>query len=192
MVFWVLIIIACISSAIVYIVRKVKVGRNRVSTKQSPSKIEYKVFIAGSTALHVERDSIRAVVSEIHNKWSFKGITITSYTFEDFDNKVHEGGLQKLYNNFIANEADCVVFIIDGPIGAQTLEEFNISFNSFRNRQKPSILVYSRNERNSHPQTEAFINNMNKVKHYWRVYTDIISLKLKFKEDITNELINLL
>ena len=192
MVSWVLIIIACISSAIVYIVRKVKVGRNRVSTKQSPSKIEYKVFIAGSTALHVERDSIRAVVSEIHNKWSFKGITITSYTFEDFDNKVHEGGLQKLYNNFIANEADCVVFIIDGPIGAQTLEEFNISFNSFRNRQKPSILVYSRNERNSHPQTEAFINNMNKVKHYWRVYTDIISLKLKFKEDITNELINLL
>ena len=190
--FWELIIIACISSAIIYIVRKAKLGRNRVSTKQSPSKIEYKVFIAGSTALHVERDSIRAVVSEIHNKWSFKGITITSYTFEDFDNKVHEGGLQKLYNNFIANEADCVVFIIDGPIGAQTLEEFNISFNSFRNRQKPSILVYSRNERNSHPQTEAFINNMNKVKHYWRVYTDIISLKLKFKEDITNELINLL
>ena len=180
------------SSAIIYIVRKVKVGRNRVSTKQSPSKIEYKVFIAGSTALHVERDSIRAAVSEIHNKWSFKGITITSYTFEDFDNKVHEGGLQKLYNNFIANEADCVVFIVDGQIGAQTLEEFNISFNSFRHRQKPSILVYSRNERNSHPQTEAFINNMNQVKHYWRVYTDIISLKLKFKEDITNELINLL
>ena len=89
-------------------------------------------------------------------------------------------------------EADCVVFIIDGQIGAQTLEEFNISFNSFRYRQKPSILVYSKNERNSHPQTEAFISNMNKVKHYWRVYTDIISLKLKFKEDITNELINLL
>ena len=85
-----------------------------------------------------------------------------------------------------------MVFIIDGQIGAQTLVEFNISFNSFRHRQKPSILVYSRNERNSHPQTEAFINNMNKVKHYWRVYTDIISLKLKFKEDITNELINLL
>ena len=190
--FWELIIIAGLSSAIVYIVRKVKVGRNLVSTKQSPSKIEYKVFIAGSTSLHVERDSIRAVVSEIHNKWNYKGITITSYTFEDFDNKVHEGGLQKLYNNFIANEADCVVFIIDGQIGAQTLEEFNISFNSFKHRQKPSILVYSRNERNSHPQTEAFINNMNKVKHYWRVYTDIISLKLKFKEDITNELINLL
>ena len=73
-----LIIIACISSAIVYIVRKVKVGRNRVSTKQSPYKIEYKVFIAGSTALHVERDSVRAVVSEIHNKWSYKGITLTS------------------------------------------------------------------------------------------------------------------
>ena len=187
-----LIIIACITVAAVYIVRKIKDSRNRVSNIQSRSGIEYKVFIAGSTSLHVERDSIRAVVSEIHNKWSFKGITITSYTFEDFDNKVHEGGLQKLYNNFIANEADCVVFIVDGQIGAQTLEEFNISFNSFRNRQKPSILVYSRNERNSHPQTEAFINNMNKVKHYWRVYTDIISLKLKFKEDITNELINLL
>ncbi len=67
--FWELIIIACISSAIVYIVRKVKVARNRVSTKQSPSsKIEYKVFIAGSTALHIERDSIRTVVSEIYNK----------------------------------------------------------------------------------------------------------------------------
>ena len=192
MVFWELIIIACITVAAVYIVRKIKDSRNRVSNIQSRSGIEYKVFIAGSTSLHVERDSIRAVVSEIHNKWSFKGITITSHTFEDFDNKVYEGGLQKLYNNFIANEADCVVFIIDGQIGAQTLEEFNISFNSFRHRQKPSILVYSRNERNSHPQTEAFINNMNKVKHYWRVYTDIISLKLKFKEDITNELINLL
>lgn len=192
MVFWELIIIACVTLAVIYIVRIIKVSRNPVSTNKSRSGIEYKVFIAGSTSLHLERDSIRAVVSEIHNKWSFKGITLTSYTFEDFDNRVHEGGLQRLYNNFIANEADCVVFIIDGQIGAQTLEEFNISFNSFRYRQKPSILVYSKNERNSHPQTEAFISNMNKVKHYWRVYTDIISLKLKFKEDITNELINLL
>ena len=189
---WELIIIACITLAVVYIVRKIKVSGNPVHAKQSHSRIEYKVFIAGSTSLYVERDSIRAVVSEIHNKWSYKGITLTSYTFEDFDNKVHDGGLQKLYNTFIANEADCVVFIIDGQIGAQTLEEFNISFNSFRYRQKPSILVYSKNKRNSHPQTEAFISNMNKVKHYWRVYTDIISLKLKFKEDITNELINLL
>ena len=76
-----LIIIACITVAAVYIVRKIKDSRNRVSNIQSRSGIEYKVFIAGSTSLHVERDSIRAVVSEIHNKWSFKGITITSYTF---------------------------------------------------------------------------------------------------------------
>lgn len=100
--------------------------------------------------------------------------------------------MQKLYNRFIANEADCVVFIVDGHIGAQTLEEFNISFNSYKYRQKPSILVYSKNERKSHPQSDAFINNLNQVKHYWRIYNDITSLKLKFKEDITNELIGLL
>ena len=100
---WELIIIACITLAVVYIVRKIKVSRNPVHAKQSHCRIEYKVFIAGSTSLYVERDAIRAVVSEIHNKWSYKGITLTSYTFEDFDNKVHEGGLQKLYNTFIAN-----------------------------------------------------------------------------------------
>ena len=73
MVFWGLIIIACVT-LVIYIVRKIKVGRNPVSTNRSRSGIEYKVFIAGSTSLHLERDSIRAVVSEIHNKWSFKGI----------------------------------------------------------------------------------------------------------------------
>lgn len=190
--FWELIIIAGLTLAIGIVVRRYRTGRKAVLPKKRNTSVEYKCFIAGSTSLQVERDAIRAVVSEIHNKWSSKGITITSYTFEDFETKVYEGGLQKLYNHFIANEADCVVFIIDGQIGAQTLEEFNISFNSFKHRQKPSILVYSRNERKSHPQSDAFINNLNQVKHYWRIYNDITSLKLKFKEDITNELINLL
>ena len=98
MIFWVLIIIACMSSAIIYIVRKVKVGRNRVSTKQSPSKIEYKVFIAGSTALHVERDSIRAAVSEIHNKSSVFCIIIKLVL--SFGNEQLPGGM-------IFDENDC-------------------------------------------------------------------------------------
>lgn len=56
--FWELIIIACVTLAVIYIVRIIKVSRNPVSTNKSRSGIEYKVFIAGSTSLHLERNSI--------------------------------------------------------------------------------------------------------------------------------------
>lgn len=150
---------------------------------------QYKCFIAGSISLQTERDAIRAVLSEIHNRWASKNIYVTSYTFEDFETNIQRGGLQNLYDTFISGEADCVVFIVDGEIGSKTLHEFNVALNSYNIRSKPSIYVYNRTDGKPHPQSEAFINKVMHVSHYWRPYRDIADLKLKFKEDITNELI---
>lgn len=177
---------------LIVIIRKSNKNCERKIDKLTRSTFQYKCFIAGSTSLNSERDAIRAVVSEMHNKFLSKGILITSYTFEDFDNTIRDGGLQNLYNDFIANEADCIIFIIDGRIGHQTLNEFNISIKSYLSRQKPAILVYGRYGSQDMYQSSEFINKLNNLKHYWRIYKDLSSLKQMVREDLFGELFKLL
>lgn len=187
---WVM--IAIIITIIIFLIRrKKKLKSIQIEQKSKDSNVSksYKCFIAGSTMLQTERDAIRAVIAEIHNRWSSKNIYITSYTFEDFDNNVHVGGLQNQYDQFISQYADCIIFIIDGEIGSKTLHEFEIALNAYKARRRPSIYVYNSAIGKKHPQSEAFTNKVVHEGHYWRPYSNIADLKLKFKEDITNELI---
>lgn len=179
---------------IIFIVKKLR-KNVRHSVELEPRYSEYndrrsyRCFIAGSTALQNERDAIRAVIGEIHNRWSSKNIYITSYTFEDFNNNVQVGGLQNQYDRFIAHDADCIIFIVDGEIGDKTLHEFNIALKVYGEKRRPSIYVYNNVNGKSHPQADTFINKVAREGHYWRLYSNVMDLRLKFKEDITNELI---
>jgi len=146
-----LLAISIVVIALVVKYRRKRINKKNVDNQEQTTRVlikqdqnsDYRCFIAGSTALQMERDAIRAVIGEIHNRWSSKNIYITSYTFEDFSNNVHVGGLQSQYDRFITLEADSVIFIIDGEIGDKTLHEFNISLKSYAARNRPSIYVYN-------------------------------------------------
>ena len=109
--------------------------------------INFKCFIAGSIALDVERDALIVKSSEIHNKWEHSNILISSYTFKDFARHAVVGGQQKLYDDFIKQEANWAIFILHDGIGEKTLNEYQVAMNSFIKEGHPKILFLTYNSK---------------------------------------------
>lgn len=121
-----------------YIFAEISNGNNHSLNSQNIIKI----FIAGSLKLGRERDALRSVISIMYNKWQFHDFKILSYTFEDFSNKFKaDGGQQTSYDEFIENEADWAVFVLDGHVGGITRSEFNKALAAHKKTGKPNILA---------------------------------------------------
>lgn len=150
-----------------------------------------KCFIAGSKLLQHERDALRAVTCIMYNKWSAKNFRILSYTFEDFERAAVVGGHQKQYNNFIVDEADWALFIIDGTIGGITVEEYRMAMDSYKRSGRPKILALAKVGTEGNKDIAAIKEEINKEHQYWTDYTDINSLKYIFESTLNWDLIDL-
>lgn len=150
-----------------------------------------KCFIAGSTQLERERDGLRAAISIIYNKWQSKNFNILSYTFEDFERRVIEGGPQQIYDHFITNEADWAIFIMDTHIGEITANEFNKALNAFKENKKPKILIFSKYYDVYSSEITELQKLIDSVDQYWISYQDINNLKSSFIEILNWDLIEL-
>lgn len=127
------------------------------------------VFIAGSKDLYHERNVVRSQLQQISN---YTQIAFSSYTYEDFPRYFVENGQQTEYNKFIANQADFVVFIIDGAIGGITFEEFNVAISAFNEKGKPRIFSYCRNIDTENTEIRHIIAEINKYHQYYCEYQD--------------------
>lgn len=150
-----------------------------------------KCFIAGSKALQTERDALRAVTSIMYNKWKSKRFHILSYTFEDFERSVVIGGQQKKYNDFIKEEANWALFIINGQIGRITLEEYNIAIDAYKRNGKPKILVMAQKGSEQNQNVAEIKLEIDKEKQYWNDYQDINEMKYIFESTLNWDLIEL-
>lgn len=150
-----------------------------------------KCFIAGSTLLQHERDALRAVTCIMYNKWSTKNFRILSYTFEDFERAAVIGGHQKQYDNFIMDEADWALFIIDGAIGGITVREFLVAMDSYKRNGRPKILALAKVGTEDREDIAEIKEAINKEHQYWTDYTDINSLKHTFESTLNWDLIEL-
>lgn len=99
---------------------------------------ELKIFIAGSKELKLERNCIKIIANDLSSLYSSRGIHITAHSYEHFDEN------QDSYNKFIVNDADIVIFILDGYIGAKTEEEFVTATKSLREENHPDVMVFMR------------------------------------------------
>lgn len=106
-------------------------------------RTEIKIFIAGSTRLVAERDALRSTISKMYNQHKSDNLVVEAYEFDDFTREYVEGGQQKLYDDFIRNEADWVVFITDGTIGDKTIWELENAIKVHKETGHPKILMYS-------------------------------------------------
>lgn len=148
---------------------------------------QYSCFIAGSTSLSSERDAIRAVISEVNNQR--KRISLSAYTFEDFPTSVVTGGAQdKFYNKFLRASTDIAVFIIDGEIGAETINEFEVAYNAYKESGKPTIYTYCKDNGEEHEQAEELKKRLKDINHYWRPYNSLSELKLEFNKALVSYL----
>lgn len=99
---------------------------------------ELKIFIAGSKELKQERNGIKIIANDLSSLYSSRGIHITAHSYEHFDED------QLSYNNFIINEADIAIFILDGYIGSKTEEEFIEATKSLKENGHPEVMVFMR------------------------------------------------
>lgn len=158
-----------------------------VYTIRSKRTTSYSCFIAGATTLSTERDAIRAVVSEVNNQR--KRTSISAYTFEDFPTSVVVNGPQeKFYNKFLRASTDIAVFIIDGEIGKETANEFDVAFEAYEKSGKPIIYVYCKEHGKVHEQAADLKKRLENINHYWTPYRELSDLKLEFKDALTSYL----
>ena len=147
-------------------------------------EIKFKCFIAGSLALSVERNALIAEVSKMHNRWEPEQFRISSYTFEDFNRDVVPGGQQKLYDTFIANEANWCVFIISNGIGEKTLNEYRVAMNSLQTNGHPKILFLASAEPINDGTLVAIKKEIMDANQYWNTCNNLEHMQLIFKSCI--------
>lgn len=148
-----------------------------------------KCFIAGSTKLEAERNALRSGIAQTHNAWRGRNFEILSYTYEDFDRKVIDGGHQNQYDKFIENEATIAIFIISGETGEFTYSEFEKAMNAFKSGKHPQILVF--NDVNTDVHDDKLKKSVAEQKQYWADYRSISELKLQFMHTLDWMLIDM-
>lgn len=152
-----------------------------------------KVFIAGSTRLVAERDALRSVIGQMYNKYKEDNLLIEAYSFDDFPREFTEGGHQKLYDEFIRQEANWVVFITDGEMGEKTIWELENAINAYKSDKHPRILIYSKPEKSqSSLQMSSFRNLLLKEDQYWIDYNSLDNIKTSFREHLQWDLYDLM
>lgn len=113
----------------------------------------------------------------MYNKWASKKFRILSYTFEDFERTVVLGGQQQKYNNFIVEEANWALFIINGQVGSITLEEYRKAMNSYKLKGTPKILVMAQKGVENSQNVIEIKREIDKEKQYWNDYQDLNEMK---------------
>lgn len=95
-----------------------------------------KIFVAGAKDLSKEREAIKLLANDLNSKYHDKNVMLIIHSYENFNDNQDE------YNRFIENNADIVIFILDGRIGDKTEEEFLKAADSYDRNQRPEIIVF--------------------------------------------------
>jgi len=146
--------------------------------EDSISTKEFIIFIAGSKELANERNQVRAQIQQINNA---RHMNFKTFTYEDFNRSIVNGGQQNEYNQFIKSKTDYAIFLIDKKVGGITYEEFQTALNAYLLYGKPSIYVYH-NPGNridklfKSKQVKDIIRLINLHKQYYIPYKDISEL----------------
>lgn len=94
------------------------------------------IFIAGAMNLQEERTEVKALVNDLNATYIQRNIHLVAHSYEHFRDDQME------YNAFIMNNADIVLFILDGCIGSETEKEFLNATQSLREGGRPQVLVF--------------------------------------------------
>lgn len=138
-----------------------------------------KIFIAGAKNLRQQRLSMKALTNDLNAIYINEGVSISMSSYENF------GERQSAYDRFIENEADMVIFIIDGYVGARTEEELRLSSRLYKENGKPEIIIFMHSftkRTDEIDYAESLINSL--TEKYYVEYTNDEDLLAKAKERI--------
>lgn len=146
-----------------------------------------KIFVAGSKDLSRERDAIKILANDLNSRYNAEDVMIIIHSYEHFNDN------QDDYNRFIENEADIVVFILDGSIGDKTEEEFMKATASFNNFHRPEVIVFLKefNEISGDIGRIQGLISGRLGNRYYVDYSGLPDLRSKARERITRFIDNL-
>lgn len=140
-----------------------------------------RIFVAGAKNLKTERDSIKALANDLNSRYISKGISVIAHSYEHFEDD------QQVYNDFIENKADIIIFIVDGMLGDKTKEELYVATNSYNKTNHPKVMVFMREQGKDVPaetiEAQRIVGERLGHKYYIE-YKDITDLKYLAKDRI--------
>ena len=108
------------------------------------------VFVAGAKNLQPLRLRLKAMANDMNNEFKQKGLN----TFVNMVSYENYGDEQSIYNKFIAEEADMVLFLLDDRIGEKTEEEYRLAVECNEKKGRPEHCVFLREFDEKTPEIE--------------------------------------
>ena len=98
------------------------------------------VFIAGAKNLQPLRLRLKALANDLNNEFKQKGLntSVNMVSYENF------GDEQSVYNKFIKEEADMVLFLLDDRMGQKTEEEYKLAVTCHEKNKHPEYCLFLR------------------------------------------------
>ncbi len=149
------------------------------------------VFVAGAKVLKRERDAVISALIHITNN-SSRDYAFRVKTYEDFDRSLTDEGRQKEYNDYISNDAEYAIFILDSAVGGITMEEFEVAMNAYKVSRRPEIFVYSRmpgsfsrffSRHDQFKEITSIRRHLSEIGQYYIEYRNIDELKTHISQD---------
>lgn len=96
------------------------------------------IFIAGAKNLKEQRVGLKALANDLNTKYDRQKqkVSLVAHSYEIF------GENQGDYNDFIENQADLVVFVLEEKIGKKTEEEFLLATKTYKKNKRPKIIIF--------------------------------------------------
>lgn len=96
------------------------------------------VFVAGAKNLQPLRLRLKAMANDLNNEYKRNGwdVAVNMVSYENF------GDEQKIYNKFITEEADMILFLLEDRIGPKTEEEYRLTVEKQKKNGHPEHCVF--------------------------------------------------
>lgn len=138
------------------------------------------IFIAGSQNLREERQVIKLAAQDLNGVNKSRHIFVYTHSYEDFKDNQGE------YNNYITNEANIVIFLVDGTLGKITEQEFIKAAKSFNEEGHPEIIVFVQTAKTTESVTKQiqYLIEARLESHYYVPYDSPVKLKEEARKRI--------
>ena len=158
---------------------------------EKPSTETITIFLASSEELKEDREQFEIFINRENKEYHKEGIFLELRLWEDFIDRMSQTRLQDEYNEAAIN-SDIFVSLFWTKVGKYTKEEFSKAYTHFKEKRKPSVYTYFKNEL-IHPKTLKqdginslldFKEELSRLGHYPTEYQNIADLQLQFKTQL--------
>lgn len=141
------------------------------------------IFIAGSKELMSERDALKALAHRMNTRYNRKKIDVLLElsSYEDLKSD------QNVYNAYISQTADIVLFVFDGKINPITETEFNVAVDAYKQKRIPEIFVFIKKYKEETSEIQyvrKLIRDRLGNNYYYEEYDNESNLKTKAQNKI--------